>query len=40
LVPRFAVMTSITPIRLKSKAILPRIENGEGLAMMLAYAGR
>ena len=29
-----AVMTSITRIPLKSKVILPRIENGEGSAMV------
>jgi hypothetical protein len=35
LLPRFAVMTSITPIRLKSKAILEKIgPGGEGLAMV------
>jgi hypothetical protein len=33
--PRFAVMTSITRIRLKSKAILEKIgSGGEGLAMV------
>jgi hypothetical protein len=40
LVPLSAVMTSITPIRLKSKAILREIDPGEGTAMMLAYEGR
>jgi hypothetical protein len=34
LLPRFAVMTSITPIRLKSKAILGEIDLGEGMAMV------
>jgi hypothetical protein len=40
LFPRLAVITSITPIPLKSKAILREIDLGEGMAMTLAYAGR
>jgi hypothetical protein len=40
MVPLSAVMTSITPIRLQSKAIRRETDLGEGMAMMLAYAGR
>jgi hypothetical protein len=36
LLPRFAVTTSITPIHLKSKAILRKIDLGEGMAMVSA----
>jgi hypothetical protein len=36
----FAVVTSITPKCSKSKAIMRRIDDGEGLAMLCTSAGR
>jgi hypothetical protein len=40
LVPLSAVMTSVTRIRLKSKAIPKEINLGEGMAMVAAFRQR